>query len=67
MDETFIETTVAAIEAWHGIKLPNDRALAALADLQGALAEFAMIRDGLVFEDEPASFEAALAATKELG
>ncbi|PZW50407.1 hypothetical protein C8P66_10295 [Humitalea rosea] len=67
MDQTFIEGTVAAIEAWHGISLPNDRALAALSDLQAALAEFAMIRDGLAFEDEPASFEAALAATKEPG
>jgi len=67
MDQDFTDSTIAAIARWHGIAVPNPLALVALADLEASLAEYAAIREGLLFEDEPSSFEAALAATKEPG
>jgi hypothetical protein len=53
------------IERWFGVTPPNDPARRMVADLAGMIRAFEAVRDTLVFEDEPSSFEAALQATKE--
>ena len=55
----------ATIARWHGIAAPNDPARRMAADLLATIAAFEALRGTLVFEDEPASFEAALHDTKE--
>ena len=60
--ETSIEATIAR---WFGIEPPNDPARRLAAQLQATLAAFEALRGTMAFEDEPASFEAALQATKE--
>ena len=57
-----IEATIAR---WHGIAAPNDPARRMAADLQATIKAFEALRGTLVFEDEPASFEAVLHAMKE--
>ena len=54
-----------AIAAWGGITPPNDPARRMAADLASVIAGFEALRGTLVFEDEPASFTAALQAAKE--
>ena len=61
----FLETTEAAIAAWHGITSPNDPARRLAADLASTIAAFEAVRGTLRFEDEPSSFEAALLECKE--
>ncbi len=61
--ETSLETT---IKRWHGIEPPNAAAKRLAAELMGTIAAFEALRGTLAFEDEPASFEAALQATKEI-
>jgi hypothetical protein len=63
----FVEASVAAIATWHGIAPPNDVALRMLADLQRTIGEFEALRGTLRFEDEPASFEAALLEAAKIG
>ncbi len=63
--EAFPATTEATIARWHGIQPPNDPARRLAAELEATIAAFEALRGTLVFEDEPASFEAALQATKE--
>ena len=60
--EADIEATIAR---WHGIAAPNDPARRMAADLQATIKAFEALRGTLVFEDEPASFEAVLHAMKE--
>ncbi len=60
--QTESESTIAR---WFGIVAPNDPARRLLAELQSTIEAFAALRGTVVFEDEPASFEAALQATKE--
>jgi hypothetical protein len=62
---TFLEQTEAMIETWHGVTAPNDPARRMAVELADTIAAFEKLRGTLVFEDEPASFEAALQATKE--
>ena len=62
---TFLSQTEAAIAAWHGIAAPNDPGRRLAADLVNTIAAFEKLRGTMVFEDEPASFEAALQATKD--
>jgi hypothetical protein len=62
---TFLAQTEAMIETWHGVTAPNDPARRMAAELAETIAAFEKLRGTLVFEDEPASFEAALQATKE--
>ena len=50
---------------WFAITPPNDPARRLAAELADTIAAFEKLRGTLVFEDEPASFEAALQATKE--
>ncbi len=56
----FLPATEAAIERWHGIIAPNAPAKRLAAELADAIAAFEAVRGTLRFEDEPASFEAAL-------
>jgi hypothetical protein len=60
--ETSVETMIAR---WHGIKAPNKPAKRLASELAATIEAFEALRGTLVFEDEPASFEAALQATKE--
>jgi hypothetical protein len=60
--ETSVETTIAR---WFGVKAPNDPAKRLAAELADTIKAFEALRGTLIFEDEPASFEAALQATKE--
>jgi hypothetical protein len=57
-----VEQTIAR---WHGIAAPNDPARRMAADLIDTIRAFEALRGSLVFEDEPASFEAALHDTRE--
>lgn len=62
---------VALVEAtaayWSGVTPPNAAAIALAGQLAATRTGFAALRGAMVFEDEPASFEAALLATKETG
>jgi hypothetical protein len=62
---TFLAQTEAMIATWHGVTAPNEPARRLAAELAGTIAAFEKLHGTLVFEDEPASFEAALQATKE--
>ncbi len=61
----FLDDTEAMIATWHSIAAPNDPGRRLAAELADTIAAFEKLRGTLVFEDEPASFEAALQATKE--
>jgi hypothetical protein len=60
--ETSIEATIAR---WFAINAPNDPARRLAAELEATIAAFEALRGTIVFEDEPAGFEAALQSTKE--
>ncbi len=60
------ELIEASIAAWSGIAPPNEPARRMAADLMSVIADFEALRGRLRFEDEPASFEAALQAAKEV-
>lgn len=62
---TFLADTESFIATWHGVSPPNDPARRLAAELADTIAAFEKLRGTLVFEDEPASFEAALQATKD--
>jgi hypothetical protein len=55
----------ATITRWHGIAAPNDPARRMATELISTIRAFEALRGTLAFEDEPASFEAALHDTKE--
>ena len=61
----FAERVEAWVREWHGISVPNDPARRMTAELADVIRSFERQRGRLRFEDEPASFEAALQATKE--
>jgi hypothetical protein len=61
----FLAQTEAMIQTWHGVTAPNDPACRLTRELADTISAFEKLRGTLVFEDEPASFEAALQATKE--
>jgi hypothetical protein len=61
----FLADTEATIATWHQISPPNDPARRLAAELADTIVAFEKLRGTLVFEDEPAGFEAALQATKE--
>ncbi|MDR3539210.1 MAG: hypothetical protein P4L71_22165 [Acetobacteraceae bacterium] len=63
--DPFQADTEATIARWFGIAPPNDAGSRMAADLAQTIRAFEALRGTLVFEDEPASFEAALHATKE--
>ena len=61
----FAAEVEATIARWHGITPPNDPARRMAADLLSTIRAFEALRGTLVFEEEPASFEAALHDAKE--
>jgi hypothetical protein len=63
----FLTQTEAAVETWHGVKVPNDPARRLAADLETTIRAFEALRGRMRFEDEPSSFEAALQAVREPG
>lgn len=63
--DPFQAETEANIARWFGVLPPNDPARRMATDLARTITAFEALRGSLVFEDEPASFEAALQATKE--
>lgn len=63
----FLTRTEAMIATWHGVAAPNEPARRLAAELAGTIEAFEKLRGTLVFEDEPASFEAALRGAKETG
>ncbi len=63
--DNFTPQAEAYVETWFGIVPPNDPGRRLMADLARTIRDFEALRGTLVFEDEPASFEAALQATKE--
>ena len=64
MDD-FAAEVEATIARWHGIVPPNDPARRMAADLIATIRAFQALRGTLAFEDEPASFEAALHEARE--
>ena len=64
MDD-FAAEVEAIISRWYGIAAPNDPARRMAAELISTIRAFQALRGTLVFEDEPASFEAALHEAKE--
>lgn len=60
MPTKFADDMVAMIAAWHGIAPPSAVALRLMADIEALIESFEAQRGALAFEDEPASFEAAL-------
>ncbi len=64
MDD-FFAATEAMISRWHGITVPNDAAQRLVAELEQTIRAFEAQRGTLRFEDEPASFEAALLETRD--
>ncbi len=61
----FLARTEAMISAWHGVDAPNEPARRMAADLTEVIRAFEALRSSLRFEDEPASFEAALLEAME--
>ncbi len=60
----FPELVETSITTWNGITPPNDPARRMAADLASVIAQFEALRGTMSFEDEPASFTAALQAAK---
>jgi hypothetical protein len=69
MTETkkFVDDMTASIATWHGVAPPNDVALRMLGDLEKLIRDLETLRGTLRFEDEPASFEAALREAASIG
>ena len=65
MEPEMVQPTIEAIRRWSGVALPNEAARHGLADFAALIAEIERVRAGLVFEDEPSSFEAALRDLRE--
>ena len=64
---TFLTQVEAVAAVWHGVTAPNDPARRLAEEMRDTIAAFEKLRGTMVFEDEPAGFEAALQATKETG
>ncbi len=65
MTESDLGAMETAALRWQGVAAPNAAARAGLADHLSLIAAFEQLRGQLQFEDEPASFEAALRAEQE--
>ncbi len=66
MDD-FLAITESVIDRWFGVTPPNAPGRRLTAELTRTITAFEALRGTLAFEDEPASFESALQATKEPG
>jgi hypothetical protein len=64
MDD-FLTRTEVMIATWHGVTAPNEPGRRMAADLVSTIRAFEALRGSMTFEDEPSSFELALAETKE--
>lgn len=64
--DPFLAEIEQMIARWHGIAAPNEPARRMAADLVATIRAFEAQRGALIFEDEPASFEAALYDAREL-
>ncbi|MER9071099.1 hypothetical protein NKH84_32205 [Mesorhizobium sp. M0902] len=60
----FLDRVELWIATWHGISAPNENARRAAARLEKKIHEIESMRGTLRFEDEPASFNAALVEAK---
>lgn len=60
MEPDMVEPTMAAIQRWSGVALPNEAARIGLADMAALIADLERVRAAMAFEDEPSSFDAAL-------
>lgn len=56
-----------AIGLWNGVARPNAAATRGLEDFPMLIREFETLRGTMVFEDEPAIFEAVLREEQEKG
>ena len=63
--DPFLADIEQAIARWHGVAAPNEPGRRMAADLIDTIRAFEAQRGALAFEDEPASFEAALRETME--
>lgn len=63
--DNFLAEIEQTIARWHDIVAPNEPARRMAADLVATIRAFEAQRGALAFEDEPASFEAALHDTRE--
>lgn len=62
-----VKTVEEQIAAWQGIRPPNAAGTVMAADLAQTIAAFEKVQDAMKFEEEPASFEAALRDLAEQG
>ncbi|MER9451982.1 hypothetical protein [Mesorhizobium sp. M0254] len=60
----FLDCVELWIATWHAISAPTENARRAAARLEKKIHEFESMRGTLRFEDEPASFNAALVEAK---
>lgn len=60
----FLDRVEWWIRAWHGISAPNEQAHRTAAALEDMIRKVEGLRGTLQFEDQPASFEAALTKAK---
>ena len=65
MEPDLVVPTMEAIRRWAGIAVPNAAARHGLRDMVALIAEIEAVRAQMAFEDEPSSFEAALAELRE--
>lgn len=64
-EPALVPPTMEQIARWQGVQLPNATARHGLGEMQGLIDAMAKLRNTMVFEDEPSSFEAALRDCKE--
>lgn len=62
----FFERVEWWISMWHAISAPNEQAKRRAAGVADMIQRVESLRGTLRFEDEPASFEAALIRAKEM-
>ncbi len=60
MSDNFSACLQRTISSWHGVDLPSPAATRALVDLTETIRSLASVRDRLAFDDDAASFAAAL-------
>ena len=65
MSEKFLPQIETQIATWAAVSAPNEAARAWAAQHEALIKGFEALRGTMQFEDEPASFEAALQATME--
>ncbi|TGQ11376.1 hypothetical protein [Mesorhizobium sp. M00.F.Ca.ET.217.01.1.1] len=61
----FYEQVQWWVAAWHGVSVPNEQSMSMATDLADLISMVERQRGSLHFEDEPASFVAALHAAKK--